>query len=110
MNISDRKPGKIDRLSRFRQALASTTGYFYAPDIDAYIHEHRQNQNRILELSGGEPLPQALTLIHEQRAQLLLEDSEVMAWVTTGKREWFRPTECSTTARRDHQSAPGLHS
>ena len=32
------------------------------------------------------PLPQALALIHEQRAQLLLEDSQVMAWALQNQR------------------------
>jgi len=66
--------------------LLTIVNYFYAPDINAYIHEHREDQDRILELSGTKPLPQALALIHEQRAQLLLEDSQVMAWALQSER------------------------
>ena len=66
--------------------LLTITNYFYAPDINAYIHEHRLDQNRILELSGEEPLLQALALIHARRAQLLLEDSQVMAWTLQRQR------------------------
>jgi len=66
--------------------LLTIVNYFYAPDINAYIREHRQNHNRILELSGEQPLLQALALIHEQRAQLLLEDSQVMAWTLQRQR------------------------
>jgi len=66
--------------------LLTIANYFYAPDINAYIQEHRQNQNRVLELSGEKPLSQALALIHEKRAQLLLEDSQVMAWALQHQR------------------------
>ncbi|MEH6355467.1 MAG: transporter substrate-binding domain-containing protein [Marinobacter sp.] len=75
---SEWKYAGLDSLKNLR--LLTITNYFYAPDINAYINKNRQNQNRILELSGEKPLPQALALIQQQRAHLLLEDSQVMAW------------------------------
>jgi len=63
------------------QTLIALNGYSYSPDLDDYIQRHRDDQKRVLILSGPAPLERAIRLILEERSDVLPEDRDVMAWI-----------------------------
>lgn len=61
--------------------LLVINNYAYGPELDGYIERFRNNPSRIWELSGLEPLPRAIRLVDQERADALVEDLFVMAFL-----------------------------
>ncbi|MDO6822411.1 ABC transporter substrate-binding protein [Marinobacter sp. 1_MG-2023] len=62
------------------QTLLAINGYFYSPELDAYIARNLNDQNRVWILSGPAPLNRAISLLDQHRADIYLEDELVMSW------------------------------
>lgn len=60
--------------------LVTINGYAYAPSLDAYIEQHRDDPQRIWILSGPSPLDRAIELLEQNRSDVLPEDLHVMRW------------------------------
>lgn len=60
--------------------LVTINGYSYAPSLDAYIEQHRDDPQRVWILSGPSPLDRAIELLEQDRSDVLPEDLHVMRW------------------------------
>lgn len=66
--------------SLHNQKLLVINGYSYTNELDRYIEEHHDDQDRIWVISGPSPLDRAIYLLDQHRTDLFAEDVFVMAW------------------------------
>ncbi|WP_144777747.1 substrate-binding periplasmic protein [Marinobacter maritimus] len=62
------------------QTLLAINGYFYSPELGAYIERNLDDQNRVWILSGPAPLNRAVSLLERHRTDVFVEDEFVMNW------------------------------
>lgn len=66
--------------SLLNQTLLAINGYAYAPELDAYIAEHKNRPEQVWILSGPAPLSRAIELLQNRRSDIFPEDRYVMEW------------------------------
>lgn len=62
------------------QKLLVINGYSYTRELDRYIEQHQADQEKIWVISGPSPLNRAIELLGQDRTDIFVEDTYVMAW------------------------------
>lgn len=69
------------------QQLLVINGYSYTQELDRYIEQNQAEQEKIWVISGPSPLNRAIELLEQDRTDIFVEDTYVMAWwaASTGR-------------------------
>ncbi|KPQ02872.1 ABC transporter substrate-binding protein [Marinobacter sp. HL-58] len=84
------------------QQLLVINGYSYTRELDRYIEQNLTDQEKIWVISGPSPLNRAIELLEQDRTDIFVEDTYVMAWWAGSKRGLTsRPRQAGLVSESD---------